>query len=89
MSCEHCRIGHYQSILTPYIQWLDGQIMIIPNAPALSCDVCGYLEYDAAFIHKLNHLLEQFSRHAPRNEAVYRPVLMKAMPPLPSTRGSR
>ncbi len=89
MSCEHCRIGHIQSTLTPYIQWLDGQIMIIPNAPASSCDVCGYMEYDAIFIHKLNHLLAQFSKTTPSNGVVYRPVMAGAIPPLPSTRGSR
>ena len=57
MSCEHCRIGHYEDIFSPYIQWLEGQIMVIPNAPAYSCDICGYMEYDPHFMQKLNQLL--------------------------------
>ncbi len=65
MKCQHCRIGHYQSIQVPYIQWHNGRILVMPHAPASSCDVCGYMEYDAAFIYKLDYLLDKLSEQSP------------------------
>lgn len=60
--CEHCRIGHSQQTAVPYIQWLNGQIVVMPDVPATSCDICGWMEYDAGYIQKLDHLLNQLSK---------------------------
>lgn len=68
MNCEYCHIGHIQSTLVPYLQWLEGQIMVIPNAPAFSCDICGYMEYDGDFVQKLDHLLERFTENIRSHE---------------------
>lgn len=64
MNCTHCHIGHYQSVQIPYVQWHDGQIMVIPDAPASSCDVCGYLEYDRGFLYKLDYLLDKLAKNS-------------------------
>ncbi len=49
--------------------------MVIPNAPAYSCDICGHMEYDAGFLQKLNHLLNRFADAAQNNTATHpRPV---------------
>ena len=49
--------------------------MVIPNAPAYSCDICGHMEYDAGFLQKLNHLLNRFADEAQNNSATHpRPV---------------
>jgi hypothetical protein len=58
--------------------------MVVPNAPAYSCDICGHMEYDANFLQKLNHLLNRFAeedRNAAgkyRRPAVFEPTLMQA-----------
>ncbi len=81
MRCDNCRIGNYQEITTPYIRWANGrQIMIIPNAPAYSCDICGQMEYDPAFIYKLNHLLDRFSEQAHNPGTAYRQSVASAPP---------
>lgn len=46
--------------------------MVIPNAPAYSCDICGHMEYDAGFLQKLDHLLNRFADET-QNNAVKRP----------------
>lgn len=84
MSCEYCHIGHYELSYSPYLHWYHGKIMVIPNAPTYSCDICGHMEYDDKFLQKLNHLLNRFAEAeqntaAPyRRPAVYEPVLMTA-----------
>lgn len=79
MSCEYCRIGHYEDIVTPYIQWLDGHIMVIPNAPAYSCDICGHMEYDPYFMQRLDQLLTHFAEDEP-NDVTIRPRPLVANP---------
>ncbi len=78
MNCEHCHIGHFQSTRVPYLQWHQGQIMVIPDAPAASCDICGRMEYDAVFLFKLDYLLDQLSTHAQNSEtAPSHPILIE------------
>ncbi|RMH00391.1 MAG: YgiT-type zinc finger protein [Chloroflexi bacterium] len=60
-NCEQCRIGRYRSTCATYVQWHEGQIMVIPNAPAYHCDVCGHFFYDNGFLSKLNYLLDRFA----------------------------
>ena len=61
MNCENCRIGHFQPISTPYVNWLGGHILLIPDAPAVRCDICGEMRYDDGFINNLQFLLDQFA----------------------------
>jgi YgiT-type zinc finger domain-containing protein len=79
MSCEFCRIGHYEDVVVPYIQWVNGQIMVIPNAPAYSCDICGYMEYDVHFMQKLNQLLANLTDEENVSAATYqRPMIVNS-----------
>lgn len=84
MSCEYCHIGHYELTYSPYVLWHQGKIMVIPHAPAYSCDICGHMEYDDHFLQKLNRLLNRFAEAEQpasatyRRPAVYEPVLMPA-----------
>jgi YgiT-type zinc finger domain-containing protein len=59
-SCELCRIGHCQPITAPYIYWVDRQVLVLPNAPAFLCDICGQLWYDAHFLNMLDILLNEW-----------------------------
>jgi YgiT-type zinc finger domain-containing protein len=61
MNCENCRIGRFQPISAPYLRWLGDRIMVIPDAPANTCDICGKMTYDAGFISKLQLLLDQLT----------------------------
>jgi len=57
--CEQCRIGHCQPTTAPYIYWIKKQVLVMPNAPAYSCDICGQLQYDASFLTTLEMLLQE------------------------------
>jgi hypothetical protein len=61
MNCEKCRIGHFRSVSAPYLHWLGGQIMAVPHAPALACDICDYLSYEPEFESKLQFFLDQLA----------------------------
>jgi hypothetical protein len=37
-----------------------GQPLVLPNAPAHACDVCGEMAYDAAFLYEFDQLIDQY-----------------------------
>ena len=60
--CEHCGVGRYQQVLAPYV-WQHGErSSIVPDVPAVQCDVCGQLYYDEATIYNLHILIEHGSK---------------------------
>ena len=59
LPCEQCRIGHCRPTTAPYIYWIKRQVLVLPNAPAYSCDSCGQLQYDAGFLMTLEMLLQE------------------------------
>ena len=56
--CKHCQIGRFQPVTAPYLEMVDGQMMAVANMPAHRCDVCGFLEYDAAHLGRLQYLID-------------------------------
>lgn len=75
MNCENCRIGHFQPISTPYLHWLGEHILLIPDAPAELCDICGEMRYDDGFINNLQFLLDRFAGEDPDSyPVVHRPT---------------
>lgn len=57
--CEECGIGYYQPQSAPFLLPLGDRMMVIPDAPAYSCDVCGFRTFDEEFLHALHSLLAQ------------------------------
>jgi YgiT-type zinc finger domain-containing protein len=58
-NCDVCHIGHYQSVKAPYLYWVDDQMMIMPNSPALACDICGQVQFEPAFLAHIERLLQE------------------------------
>ena len=63
ISCINCRIGRYKVVNAPYLWRIGDKTSIIPDVPALHCDVCGEMYYDQAFVYSL-HL---FGEHGSEN----------------------
>lgn len=67
MDCDICRFGQLQPHRSSFVGDIAGQIMVIPNAPAYKCDMCGHVEYDGAFLGQLqyvmDHLVETNDNH--------------------------
>jgi YgiT-type zinc finger domain-containing protein len=57
--CEECGIGHYQPQRAPYLLPLGSHMMVIPDAPSYSCDVCGFRSFDEEFLDTLHSLLSE------------------------------
>lgn len=65
MVCEECGIGRCQPTLAPYLHRLEnGQLMMIPDAPASACDVCGEIRFDDDFASKIRYLLDHLDHKA-------------------------
>ena len=65
MNCEHCQIGKYHLVTKPYLCKFDERLMVIPNAPAYTCDVCRQTHYDPGFILNIRYLLDRVDEHRP------------------------
>ncbi len=65
LTCEQCRVGRYRPTKAPYLEPINGRIMVVPHVPAQVCDVCGQLVYDIEFMHQLEHLLDEFAKSTP------------------------
>lgn len=63
--CEECRIGRYQATTAPYLQWVDGRMLVFPDAPAYTCDVCRYMKYDVRFVQNVEYVLNRLRRRQP------------------------
>lgn len=75
MNCEACRIGRYQPTALSYLHQVEGQMIIIPNAPAYICDVCRQSHFDPYFLEAIDFLLarlvpQELAKPAARPQAV-------------------
>jgi YgiT-type zinc finger domain-containing protein len=84
--CELCRIGRCQPIAAPYIYWVGKQVLVLPNAPAYLCDICGQLHYDAYFLNALDILLREMENGLPTKETARPPLPTQTAPGLQVTR---
>lgn len=62
--CEECRVGRYRETTVPYMHRLGSRMLTFPDAPALVCDVCKHVHYDAQFLHSMDYVLSRLA-HAP------------------------
>lgn len=60
--CPECRIGRCQPTTAPYMQWVGERMIMVPNAPAFTCDVCRYTYYEDAFLQRMEYLVEKLTQ---------------------------
>jgi len=58
MLCANCGLGRYTTVNAPYVVWLGSRSVVVPNAPAIMCDMCNELIYEPYFIHTLQMLMD-------------------------------
>lgn len=58
-TCDVCRIGRCQSTQAPYLYWVDDQVLVMPNSPALACDICGHVHFEPSFLVLIESLLQE------------------------------
>ena len=86
MKCRYCRIGRYQASVGPYLENLDNQIMLIPDAPVQVCDICGHMQYEDKFLGELQFFMEQLSYSSTGDATPQWSVLPKTNPRLTTSR---
>ena len=83
--CRECHFGRIQATLAPFMATVAGKVLLIPNAPAYSCDWCGATEHDAHYLQDLQLLLrkqaEVTNQSADHNQQVAQPssIVMPAI----------
>jgi YgiT-type zinc finger domain-containing protein len=55
--CPTCHIGKLRLQTVTYTQVLAGHLFVIPNTPALVCDICGERVLDNEVLSRLSGLL--------------------------------
>ena len=75
MKCNQCHIGRYQDRTAPYLEYVLGEILLIPDVPVQVCDICGHLQYDAQFMDILAQLKERLSLPATVRTTTLAPTL--------------
>jgi hypothetical protein len=60
--CEECLVGRCQPSALPYIHKFGPHLIVLPNAPATRCDMCGHIAFEPTFLLAMHALLEQTAR---------------------------
>ena len=75
MHCRSCRFGHYHAVDQTYMSQYDDHIVIINNAPAHHCDICGDICFDDAFTNQLQLFLDELVSRSPQiNEPFFQKI---------------
>lgn len=61
--CPQCHIGRIQLGNAPFIATFRGRPLVLPDAPAYTCDYCDYMEFDADFLHDMRVILSSGRQH--------------------------
>ena len=84
--CDVCRIGHCHSVKAPYMYWVDDQVMVMPNSPALACDICGQVHFEPTFLVHIESLLRELESSIEMRKAAQPLIPMKDSVNLHSSR---
>lgn len=73
MKCDECGVGRCQPVNLPYIRTLCSRVMVLPNAPATKCDMCGQVQFDPRFEYTLQFMLDQLVEPAHQSKTFPQP----------------
>jgi hypothetical protein len=60
--CDKCYVGRCQPAVLPYMRMFGMHMVILPNAPANKCDVCGNVEFQPEFLMTMQVMLEEIAK---------------------------
>lgn len=80
LKCEECGVGKYRPIKSAYVMRLGKHMMVMPDAPAYVCDVCGFRCFDDAFLESIHDLLKHTAAEGQRHGK--RPQLARPEQPM-------
>lgn len=72
--CDECYIGRCKPVSLTYMRKVGRHIVMLPDAPAYRCDMCGNIEFDAGFLLTMQVLLEKMTSNTTRGGRKKQPV---------------
>ena len=60
--CDECGVGRCKSIALPYLRMFGTHMIVLPNAPASKCDVCGAVDFQPEFLLTMQVMLEKIAK---------------------------
>ena len=85
--CEECQIGHCKPVMLTYMRKVGRHMVILPDAPARKCDICGSSHFDSSFLLTMQVLLEQLTVGGRQSEPKKQPVADPQLEWTPARRG--
>jgi len=72
--CEECYIGRCKPVALTYMRKVGPHLVILPDAPACRCDMCGSSRFDTGFLLTMQVLLEKMTNDTVPGEPKKQPV---------------
>lgn len=72
--CEECHIGRCKPVFMTYMRKVGRYIVMLPDAPACRCDMCGDVRFDSGFLLTMQVLLEKMTEDSTRGGQKKQPV---------------
>lgn len=60
--CDECLIGRCRPAVLPYLRLFGTHMIVLPNAPASKCDMCGRTDYQPEFLLTMQVMLEEIAK---------------------------
>ncbi|MFL7839855.1 MAG: YgiT-type zinc finger protein [Candidatus Promineifilaceae bacterium] len=60
--CDECGFGRCKPVTLPYMRMFGTHMIVLPNAPASKCDVCGAVDYKPEFLLTMQVMLEKIAK---------------------------
>jgi len=68
VKCEECQVGRCQAVPLTYMRRLGPHMVVMPNAPAYKCDMCGHVDFDPGFLLAMQTILEKLTKEPQRSD---------------------
>lgn len=60
--CDDCLVGRCRPAVLPYLRLFGTHMIVLPNAPASKCDMCGKVDYQPEFLLTMQVMLEEIAK---------------------------
>ncbi len=74
VSCDECLVGRNRLVVLPYLRMFGTHMIVMPNAPASKCDMCGRVNYQPEFLLMMQVMLEEIAKDQRSRGLAKKPV---------------
>ncbi len=87
VKCEECHIGRCKPVALTYMRRVGRHMVILPDAPARKCDMCGSSLFEPDFLLTMQILLEKMTEDRSQGERRKQPIADRQQEWTPVRRG--